>query len=327
VTDPGFLLYGLALGLVWFLITNALVTLLVLAVARRLAGQTRMRTARFWLTLRLLPAAVSSGVVAAVFFPGYWVYEPRGYTEEFDLTLAAAAAVAAVVVLSGIGRGLAAWMRAARRARGWRQRAQPLAIAGSSIPVFEIDEAAPIVALVGVLRPRLFIARSVVNVLTAEELAASLGHEIGHWSALDNLKRLVMRAAPDLLSRSAAARDLERRWASAAEYRADRHACEIDPVANHARVRCALASAIVKVARMAPPMRANAEPISTLVDDSDIALRVCTLVDDAEPSAAAPRPLPPWIAVPLAAAVVAIGYAPLLRGMHVLSEIVVHALP
>src|SRR6185436_9759296 len=157
------------------------------------------------------------------------------------------------------------------------------------------------------------------NVLTAEELAASLGHEIGHRSALDNLKRFVMRAAPDLLSRSAAARDLERRWASAAEYRADRHACEIEPVGNRARVRCALASAIVKVARMAPPMRANTEPISTLVDDSDIALRVRTLVDDAGPSAAA-RPVRPWIAVALAAAVVTVGYAPLLRGMHVLSE-------
>ena len=133
-----------------------------------------------------------------------------------------------------------------------------------------------------------------------------------------------MRAAPDLLSRSAAARDLERRWASAAEYRADGHACEIATVGNRARVRCALASAIVKVARMAPPMAANAEPISTLVDDGDIALRVRTLVDDAE--AAPPRPLRPWMAVVLGAAL-AIGYAPLVRGMHALSEIVVHALP
>jgi hypothetical protein len=327
VTDPGFLLYGLALGLVWFLGINAAATLLVLAVARRLARQDRIRNPRFWLMLRLLPAAASIGLVAAVFLPGYWVYEPRAYAEEFNLTLGAAAAVALGIVVAAIARGAAAWIRAARRARAWGQKAQPLTLPEGAIPAFEIDEAAPIVALVGLLRPRLFVARSVVGALTSEELAAGLGHELGHWRARDNLTRLAMRAAPDLLATTAVARDLERRWASAAEHRADRHASEMDHVDDRARARCALASAIVKVARMAPPMTTRAEPISSLVDDGDIALRVRTLLDDAAPAATAARSCPPSIAMALAVAALAAVYVPLLRVVYALTEIVVQTLP
>ena len=104
-------------------------------------------------------------------------------------------------------------------------------------------------ALVGVLRPRLLVTRGLVAALTDEELAASIAHEVGHSRARDNLKRLLMRAAPDLLTATPAARAIERRWASAAEHRADRMAADDSPVA-----RCALASALVKVARLTPAM-------------------------------------------------------------------------
>lgn len=322
-----FLLHGTTLALVCFLVVNAVATLLVFAVAARLTQQDRVRTPRFWLGLRLLPAAASLGLVAAVFLPSYWTYEPRDYSEGFDLTLAAAALVAFVVVVSAIARGAAAWVRAAHRAQTWQQMAHPLVLVGTSMPAFEIDADAPIVALVGVVRPRLFMTRSVVGALTDEELAASVAHELGHWRALDNLKRLAMRAAPDFLALTSVARDLERRWASASEHLADRGACDRVDVVDRGRARCALASAIVKVARMTPPMAPTAEPISTLVDGGDIASRVRSLLDDGTPAAAKPRSRRFWIGVGLAVAALAFGYAPLLRVVHLATEILVHALP
>jgi Zn-dependent protease with chaperone function len=174
-------------------------------------------------------------------------------------------------------------------------------------------------ALVGVLRPRLLIARGVLQALSGEELSASVAHEIGHQRAWDNLKRLAMRAAPDLMTTTSAARAIERRWASASERVADRQAC------RSGRARCALASALVKVARLMPSVTPIAEPISTLVDGGEIASRVHSLLEDA-PDAEAQRASWHWAALALAFPIAALVYAPLLRGVHALTELIVNSL-
>ena len=179
--------------------------------------------------------------------PSYWTYEPRDVVEGFDITLTALALGAAALLITAIVRGVSAWRGAVRRTRVWMESARPIAIAGTGIPVSEIDIDTPLMALVGVLRPRLLVTRGLVAALTDEELAASIAHEVGHSRARDNLTRLLMRATPDLLTATPAARAIERRWASAAEHRADRMAAHDSPVA-----RCALASALVKVARLTP---------------------------------------------------------------------------
>src|SRR5712691_335809 len=342
-----FVLHGLTLALVWFLVVSAAATLLVVAVAGRLTqqdgateckpqsarGSTRSSRAlilslskdaysaisavkrfgardsglcgrpAFWLWLRLLPAAASIGFVAAVFLPSYWKYEPREFAEGFDVTLAALAGVGFTVVATAAARGAAAVRRASRRAQAWLVLARPVTLGDSSIPAFEIDAAAPIMALVGVLRPRLLIARGVLQALSGEELSASVAHEIGHQRARDNLKRLAMRAAPDLMTTTSAARAIERRWASASEQVADRQAC------HSGRARCALASALVKVARLTPPVTPIAEPISTLVDGGDIASRVQRLLEDGEPQTPRRRVTRPWLAIALPALVLA-AYSP-----------------
>jgi Zn-dependent protease with chaperone function len=318
-----YLLHGATLALAWFLIFNLAATLVVAVLAPRLTARATPASPGFWLALRLAPAALSSLFVIAVFLPSYWRYEPREFVEGFDLTLTTLGVLAFAIVVAGAVRGVSASRRAARRTEQWLRAARPLTVPGSAIPAFAIDTLPPVMALVGVFRPRLLITQPVLDALTDEELRAASAHEAGHWRAWDNLKRLAMRAAPDLLSATAAARALERRWVMAAERVADRAAGE------SGSERCALASALVKVARLTPPTASIAEPISGLLDGGDITARVQRLLDDAPP--AETRRRAGWFAATLAviipAAALALGYAPLLRVVHAITELLVSTLP
>ena len=314
-----FLLHGTTLAFAWFLVFNAAVTAAVALLSIQLARRERPASPGQWLALRLAPAALSIAFVAIVFLPSYWRFEPREGVEGFDLTLTTLAVLALAVIGSGVARGVAAWRSAARRTEQWMRASQPLALDGAAMPAFAVDADAPVMALVGVLRPRLLITRPVLEALTGEELKAGVAHELGHWRAWDNLKRLAMRAAPDLWFATGAARSLERRWAAASEHAADRGAGAGE------RERCALASALVKVARLTPPAAPLQEPISALVDGGDITSRVQRLLDDA-PLARRGGPAR-WLAPTIALSVLILTYSPLLRTVHAVTEILVSSLP
>jgi len=310
---------GLTLALAWFMTCSVASTAAVVAVAPRLLARRDRRSPALWLGLRLGPAILSLAFVAFVFLPSYWRYEPRSDAGEgFDLTLTVlAAGAAAVIALAGLRAADALWS-ARRRTRAWWRASRPLEIGLATIPAFAVDVQAPIMALVGVLRPRLLITRGVLVALTADELRAAVAHELGHWRALDNLKRLAMRTAPDLLFVTSTAAAIEARWASEAEHAADRQAG-----ADEAS-RCALASALVKIARLTPPRTPLAQPISTLVDGGEIASRVEHLLSHPAPGPAVSRTR---LAAGVSMLVAAAAYAPLLRLVHEATEILVRTLP
>jgi hypothetical protein len=311
-----YLLQGLTLALAWFATVNAVASVIVVAASRR---RWRAESPAFWLALRMCPAAASTMFVVAVFVPAYWRYEPVETVERLDVTLVGAAALAITLVMSASVRGVRAWRQTSQRVRSWMRTARPIALGGTSFPAFVVDGHTPVMALAGVLRPRLFVTRALVNALTRDELAASVAHEIGHFRAFDNLKRLAMCAAPDFLTFTEAARTLERRWASTAEHVADRM-CDNATAA----ARYALASALVKVARLTPGAGTVAEPISTLIGCGEIASRVRRLLDD---RATAAPPRVPWWPPIATLLVVATTYGPLLRAVHHVTELLVHALP
>lgn len=339
--------HGATLALAWFLTVNAATSAVVAAAAGYLLTRQRLdsliprrprrrgprafQAPRFWLTLRLLPAALSAAFVVVVFIPSYWAYEPREAAERFGgVTLFVLAAAGAATVVAALARGVHAWRNASRRVERWMSGARPVALAGTSTPAFEIAADRPLIALGGVFRPRLLLTRGLMAALSDAELSASVAHELGHRRAWDNLKRLAMRAAPDLLARSSAARAIERCWAAAAERAADEVAGSRDAAA-----RRALASALVKVARSMPAGRPLAEPISTLVSESDIASRVRCLLDEAEAAETHP---PRWwtpgmrlgmagLAVVVGAGSVIAGYSPLLRVVHEVTEVLVNSAP
>ena len=318
MTALPYLLHGTTLALAWFLLFNVAATTLIAMLSAPLTRRADIASPAVWLALRLSPAALSLAFVAVVFLPSYWRYEPRESVEGFDVTVTTLAVLGLAVITTSIVRGASAWRRAQRRTQVWMRAARPLALPGTAVPAFAIDTEAAVMALVGVLRPRLLITRPVLEALTGEELRAAAAHELGHWRARDNLKRLAMCAAPDLLTVTAAARALERRWATASEHAADRGA------GHSSRARCALASALVKVARLTPPVSSIAEPISALVD-GDITARVRSLLDDG-PATAGGRGAR-WLALAVPIGALAFGYAPLLRSVHGVTEILVNALP
>jgi Zn-dependent protease with chaperone function len=316
-----YFVHGTILGLFWFLAINVALSLAVACVAGR-----AQRSASWLLALRLLPAALSIAFVAGVFLPSYWRFEPRDFAEDFDLTLTSLAALAGGLLLSALARGGAAWWRAARRAQAWTRTAEPLALEGIDLPAFRIEAPEAVMALVGILRPRLIVTRGLIDTLTPEELAASIEHEVEHYRGWDNLKRLAMRAAPDVLRWTPAASALEQKWAAAAEHIADAG----DSISRNRATRLALASALVKVARLMP-VTPIIEPVSTLVGGGAIADRVQRLIDDGrEPGEQLGRPLKTVCAVAATAGValvLAVGYTPLLEHVHKFTEILVRTLP
>jgi hypothetical protein len=314
-----YLLHGTTLALAWLLLFNVAATVLVAIVARPLTKMSRTGSPGFWLALRLSPAALSLAFVGLVFLPSYWRYEPRELVEGFDVSLTTLAVLACVLVGTAVTRAVTAWRAAQRRTDKWMRVGRPLSLADTSMPAYAIDTDAPVMALVGVLRPRLLITRPVLEALTDEELRAGVAHELGHWRAWDNLKRLAMRGSPDLLFATGAARALERRWAVASEQIADRNA------GGSGHERYALASALVKVARLTPPISSVAEPISALVDGGDITARVQRLLDDSP--AEARRSAVGWIPLAIPVAALVLGYTPILRIVHSVTEILVNRLP
>src|SRR5881296_1512172 len=175
-----YVLHGLTLALAWFLAVNVSTSALVAWVA---TCDVRTRSAAFWFALRMLPAVTAMLFVAAVFVPSHWRYEPRDTLEGFDFTLIACAVAAGGLLAAAGVRGLLAWSRARARARAWIQSARPLVAAGAGISAFEVETERPLMALVGVLRPSLLVARGLVEALSNEELAACVVHELGHSHA------------------------------------------------------------------------------------------------------------------------------------------------
>jgi beta-lactamase regulating signal transducer with metallopeptidase domain len=148
-----------------------------------------------------------------------------------------------LVLGDGARRGLRAW----RATRTLVRNAQPVAAqpaaGGTEVIVVNVKE--PLVGVVGGWRQRIIAARSVAAACDYEEFRQVLAHEAAHMDARDNLKLLMLLMTPDALAWLPTGRALTAQWRAAAELEADERASGTDP-----RKRVALASALIKVARL-----------------------------------------------------------------------------
>jgi Zn-dependent protease with chaperone function len=313
VSEP---LKGLALGLVSFLLVNLFASAVAVAAARPWLddrdGRSAVSRARALFTLRLFPAAASLLALFALFVPAYLVHEPAGSGEQVGAPILALAALSGLLIAAAARRGLRTCSETRRLAQSWAARARPAPLAVGDLPAHELTHPFPVVSVLGIFRPRLYVASQVIAALGEAELAAVLDHELAHLCSRDNLRHWLLRACPDVVGWLPGGRALLPAWLAAAEAAADERA------ARRGRdAALALAGALVKVARLVRPDCAVPLPALALHNGDDLAQRIRRLLRSPTP------PAPGRAGFLLGGALllsVLPFYVPALRVVHVLSE-------
>jgi Zn-dependent protease with chaperone function len=281
----GYVARGLVQALGAHFLVSAILGVAVALLWQRVALVSARASVTSWrlFALRLLPAA--GGLLASVLvMVGYVMWEVKVDSETVGPVALTAAAAGLATLLHAATRLQVVITRTVRIRRELAARVEST-LPTRPLPASIIDTTFPVVAIVGLVASRLFVARSVVEACSAEEFDAVLAHECAHARQYDNLRRLAMAASPDLLSVSSEGRALETAWLQAAELAADEIA------AAGCQRGVSLASALVKVARLAAPPVAPL-PASALFRGEPIAERVHRLLDP--PEAPEWRPWPVW---------------------------------
>ena len=244
-------LLGISLFLATLILLNALASLAAALIWRLFAPLLRPISATvradLLFMLRVGAPILATLVVIGLLIPSYLSYEPRVTSETVSIKLAALAILSAASVAFALWRMIRSWKATASLRRQWLAAAKPIELPGINIPAFRIRHRFPIIAIVGTVRPKLFIADNVLLALSPDELAAAIAHECGHLSARDNLKRTLLRICRDSLLLVPLGGTVERVWAETAESAADEFAAQQSPA-----MALNLASALVQVAKMVP---------------------------------------------------------------------------
>jgi beta-lactamase regulating signal transducer with metallopeptidase domain len=241
--------------------------------AIRLAERMLPRAAaRFLFALRLLPAALGILVLFVLCVPSYLWLEPKASAERVGLLCVAAAAAGAALWLTAAARTLMAVIGSLRFGAQCERSGDILKSARNDrVTVVETDY--PLIALAGLLQPRVVVSRNVINALSTEEFTAALKHERVHQSSGDNWKRLLLRAAPEVFPFSRCFAKIEQAWLRFTECAADADATQGD---EHASL--ALASALIEVARLGTSRQVPAAVSSLVPDPRDLAERIDRLL-------------------------------------------------
>jgi hypothetical protein len=190
--------------------------------------------------MRLAPACLSILLVMAVCVPSYLRYERNTTTEEIGLLCLVLACFGLLICLVALTKAARAIIQSAllsrklstsEDSRSWHLNE-------------EVDELRSM-CLVGLFRSRVVVSPSVLKTLTPEQFQAALDHEQAHRSSCDNVKRLLIILAPDLLPFTHSFRAIENLWERAAELSADDRATR-----GRLNRSVALAEALIKLARL-----------------------------------------------------------------------------
>ncbi|MFZ0637090.1 MAG: hypothetical protein WA755_15725 [Candidatus Acidiferrales bacterium] len=239
--------------------------------------------ARFLFILRVFPVCFALISVLGLCVPSFLLFEPQEYAERVSLFCTGAALLGLAIWVISMFRSSYAVIRSVLYARHARAAGQTTCIPGQTSPVSVLPAGPPIFALAGIVSPRVVFSREVQLALSAQELDAALRHEGAHRISRDNLKRLFLLLAPEVMPFSRCFAALEHGWARLSEWAADDDATGGDP-----QVALSLAGALIRVARLGAAPRL---PLAALlVDESNLSARVNRLLR-MEPSSIPPTTL------------------------------------
>lgn len=323
-----YLTLGLSLAFSAFLaasLVGSFVAVLVWRLSERTIQGVRSESRAAGLFLvRILPFVFSAFVVGTL-LRTFYTFEPRETAERIGPSLVALAAAGALLVGIGLWHAWQASRATSRLVHAWMAAARPLELPGVRLRAYSIRTDYPVVSVVGILRPRLFVSERVLDECTPDEISAMAHHESRHLISRDNLKRLLFRASPDLLSLTGAGRAIERQWHEASEEAADDYSASVSGAST-----LFLAAALLKVAHMAPERSARTPLLSWLHRGDSLDHRVRRLLLAGPPASSSPGWLLMTRALALLPAIVAFGvqlHPNLFQGVHRIIEAVVQALP
>jgi hypothetical protein len=284
-----YLLRLLCLCFASFFVLNVAVGLLVRALGNPAIRFAESRTprvaARFLLVLRLLPFFLSTLFVVGLCVPSYLWLEPAATAERVGLVSVILGLLGVATWSVSIARTAQSLVASLRHNQLCRLAGEEIRVPGESSSLVIVENDAPLLALSGLLRPRLLISRSVLHALSSEELDAALAHEQAHRRSQDNAKRLLLLLAPDIFPFVRPLRTLECYWSRFAEWAADDQA-----IAGDAKRALSLAAALVGVARMGTAARLPYLSTSLLACDRDLSARVDRLLHAFPNASASSKP-------------------------------------
>lgn len=284
-----------------------------LLAARRSHAATPVADANRLFFLQVMPAAAALAAAVLCVLPAYAFFEPRDGSERFGFTAGLLAAAAALAICFTAARLARAFWETRLLATRWRASAERLDVPLLPVDAYRFDHPYPVVSVVGVFRPQVFVSRTVMETFTPPELRAAFLHELSHLDAWDNVKRLIVRSLPKAPwpSRRKA---IQAEWEQALEESADARASAADPLD--------LASALLKAARLAARGAAPEPAAVYLYNGSGLERRIRRLTQSARPIDAARRRISP-LALGTIASLALLMSPPAMRGVHELIEALV----
>src|SRR5437660_11130195 len=185
----------LCLSLASFVLVNGASGLAVAFASRaaiRMAERMRPRSAVLFLfALRAFPFALGTAAVFILCVPSYLWLEPQASSERIGWVCLMLALLGVAGWAGSIGRVARAVGASVRISRAWTRASGKILLAHELGEAKIVENDAPLLALVGIFRPKLVISSGVLRSLSSEELHLALQHENAHRTSRDNLKRLL----------------------------------------------------------------------------------------------------------------------------------------
>ncbi len=210
--------------------------------------------------LGVAPAGLSALAVLGLCVPAYLWLEPAVEHEAVGWVCGVAALLGCALLAESGVRAARACLATARRMRELRQAGREMVLRQERAWIVDCER--PLLGVIGILAPRLVVSRAVLEALPAEQFDLAVRHEAAHQRAGDNLKRLLLLAAPGRLPLAGAWRELSQRWSGYAERAADARAVEGPPERS-----VALAEGLVRLARLGSAPATGAALYTPLTQD------------------------------------------------------------
>jgi hypothetical protein len=295
----------LCLCLATFYVVHTMVWLVVRgtsSAAVKIAGTMRPRMAsRLLFAMRVAPMAVTTFLVVGFCVPSYIWLEPDITGERVGWFCLLAAAIGAVAWAISLLRGVISIVRTENYVRRCRLELGTEEHSPVSADVVVLNGANAVMAVAGVVHPKLVVSQTVLDALSDDQREAAFRHEAAHRASRDNLKRLLLLLSPDVMPFVDGLGRIEHAWATFTEWAADDEA--VDGSQDRA---LSLASALVRVAKLGVHSAPGYVLSSLLENDHDLETRVDRLLRE---PAYAEKPLQPVVAFMRSAALVVGGVA------------------